>query len=413
MNGTNLLQILISTAKSRFASLTSKIRLWTSWNFIQARIITKIRTFFTGLFDVRPKHAKDYFTVFGWMISKRLAYTALILIGVVSAWYITSVRHVFSGLSGSGGIRTYKYNSIQLRFASDTVRILGKSGYLAYEGQVSKGYVNGDGTLYDKDSNVVYKGHFVKNRFEERGTAYYPSGTTMYAGDFHDNLYEGTGKLFREDGSLLYEGGFSRGKRDGEGKLCGANGSVIYNGPFSNGEIVWSSFIGKTAAEAGEMYGGVSRIYQDDDMYCVGMTDIGALYAGVSDNNSLDSSVVVESVYVLSNSFQIGESKSEKLSEISKVMGNPIYEGNSGILLPEAVAVNILNETKPVLSGPVEMETEELFSDVSTVYTYDDTYSVYLTSYQSNGLIYTFVSNAKNDTFVFYVITKAEGEPEE
>ncbi|MCR5503815.1 MAG: hypothetical protein K6F53_12490 [Lachnospiraceae bacterium] len=413
MNGQNLLQILISTTKSRFASITSKIRLWTSWNFIQARIITKIRSFFTSLFDVRPKHSKDYFTVFGWMISKRLAYSALILIGVVSAWYITSVRHVFSGLSGSGGIRTYKYNSVQLRFASDTVRILGKGGYLAYEGQVSKGYVNGEGTLYDKDSRVVYTGHFAKNRFEEKGTAYYPSGTTMYTGDFHDNLYDGNGKLFREDGSLLYDGGFTRGKRDGEGKLCGANGGVIYNGQFSNDEIVWSSFIGKTAAEAGDMYGGATRIYQDEDMYCVGMTDIGALYAGVTDAGSLDNSVTVETVYVLSDSFPLGESRSQKLSEIGKVMGNPIYEGNSGILLPEAVAVNILNETKPALSGPVEMEKEELFSDVSTVYSYDDTYSVYLTSFQSNGLIYTFVSDMKNDAFVFYSITKAEGEPEE
>ena len=202
MNGGNLFTVLISTIKSRFSAITSKLKLWTSWNFIRSRIITKIRQFFAKLFDVKPKDKDDYYTVFRWMISKKLAYSAVIILGVVSIWYIVSVKSTFANLGDSGPIRTYKYNSMQLRMAKDKVKILGKSGYLAYEGDVDKGYVTGNGTLYGLEGNLVYQGQFEKNKYEGVGKYYYENGNLCYEGDFHDNLFEGVGRQYRESGAI-------------------------------------------------------------------------------------------------------------------------------------------------------------------------------------------------------------------
>ncbi|MBQ7678487.1 MAG: hypothetical protein IJT34_01370 [Butyrivibrio sp.] len=409
MDGSNLLAVLLSTIKTRFAAITSRIRLWTSWNFIQSRIITRIRVFFTDLLDVRPKNPKDYYTVFGWMISKRLAYAAVILTGVVSIWYIVAVRHVFSGLIGDGGIRTYAYDDIQLRFARDTVRITGKSGYLAYEGQVARGYANGTGTLYAPDGIVVYQGTFEKSRYEKQGTSYYPTGAIQYVGQFHENLYEGSGKLYREDGSLWYDGDFTRGRKNGEGRLCDAGGGLIFEGQFANDEIVYATFLGKSTMEVNKIYGGARRIWQSDDAYSVYMSDIGAIYSGVTDSGSLKDEVMVDSIYVLSDTFPLGARDTDSLADITATLGLPVYEGNSRVILPEAVSICVLNETSPVMSGPVQMQTEQLFSDVTQVNSLDENYSVYLTAYQNGGLIYTFVSQGRNDHFDFYSISKAEG----
>ncbi len=282
----NLLRVLISTIRTKFAAIFSKIRLWTSWNFISTRIITRIRMFFTNILSVRPKNRKDYYTIFGWMISRKLVYAILIIVGVVSIWYIASVNKTFSDVD-RGQVRTYNYDSISLRFTDGKVRILGKGGYLAYEGNVTKGYCTGEGTLYDPKGALVYEGHFEKNKFEENGTEYYPTGNVRYTGEFHDNLYDGTGKLYRENGSIIYDGAFGRGKKNGDGMLCGENGSIVYQGQFANDEIVYASFVGKSASEVGEMYKGKRRIWQGDNLYCVLMRDIGAMYSGSQNEDPL------------------------------------------------------------------------------------------------------------------------------
>ena len=413
MNGNNLLAVLISSIKSRFAGIMSRLRMWTSWNFIQSRIITKIRTFFMSIFDVKPKHKDDYFTVFGWMISKKLAYALVIICGVASIWYIVAVRQVFAGFGDNGGVRTYRYNSIQLRYATGKARILGKSGYLAYEGDVNEGYVTGEGSLYNPEGNMVYQGHFEKNQFENLGKQYYPDGTLQYEGNFHNNLFDGNGRQYRESGTLLYDGNFVRGKKSGEGTLYGNNNSVVYQGSFANDGIVYAIFAGKTAEEVGALYSGSRRIWQGDDEFCVYMSDINAMYWGISDEEKLDNSLTVESIYVLSDSFPVGDGNATKLEEVAKQLGEPIYEGNSKAILPEALVINIMNETKPAFYGEVEMETESLYSDVALVDDYQRDYSVYLTSYQNSGLIYTFVSEARDGAFSFYCITKAQESAEE
>ena len=115
--GGNLFNVLFSTIKSRFAAIVSRLRLWLSWNYLRTRIIGGIRDFFYRLLDVKPKNKNDYYTVFGWMISKKLAYAIVVIIGVLSLWYITATTKIFDKLTQNGGLRTYSYNSVLLRLA--------------------------------------------------------------------------------------------------------------------------------------------------------------------------------------------------------------------------------------------------------------------------------------------------------
>ena len=82
--GDNLFKVLITSAKAKVTPLVTKIKLWTSWNFIRTRLITRIRDFFTSLFNVRPRHKKDYYEMFGWLVSRRLAIALMVAVGVFS-----------------------------------------------------------------------------------------------------------------------------------------------------------------------------------------------------------------------------------------------------------------------------------------------------------------------------------------
>lgn len=406
--GDNLFSVLFSTIKSRFASIVSKIKLWTSWNYIRTRVIGKIRDFFFGLMDVRPKNKNDYFTVFGWMVSKKLAYTAIIIIGVLSIWYISATTSVFSAFSQNGGLRTYKYDSILLRLASNKVRIKGKSGYLAFEGNVSKGYVTGDGELYSPEGVTLYAGNFEKNRYEGNGAQYYENGVLHYNGEFHDNLYHGNGTLYREDGTEEYTGAFFEGMKEGEGKLFDSGGNTIFEGSFAADEIVYSSLLGKTAEEVRSMYYGQQILFEENENigndFAVVMNDIGALYYATSDEGATDDSEKVKSVYVLSRVFRSGKQKADDISELKAIFGEPVYEGNSRVIMPEAVAINVMNSVSYTLNGRVNMDTTENYSDDIIINAIDDSYNVYIYTFNRGDLVYSFVCNEKGGSFGFYGI---------
>ncbi len=414
--GQNLFQVLFSTIKSKAAGIVSKLKLWLSWNYIQSRVIAKIRDFFFRLLDIRPKNKKDYYTVFGWMISKRLAYAALMIIGVLSLWYITSTSKVFQNFGKNGGIRTYNYNSVLLRMAKNTVRIKGKSGYIAYIGEVAKGYCAGKGDLYSPEGVLLYTGDFEKSKYEGQGSQYFPDGKLNYIGDFHENLYEGEGKLYREDGTEEYEGDFWHGMKEGNGKLYDAGSNEIFEGRFSSDEIVYSDLLGKTPEDIRSMYLGKQILYEAGEGVQGGSailcSDIGAVYAAESDGSASDDTLKASAVYVLSNIFKSGSAVADDVGEVTAIMGQPVYEGNSIITLPEAVAVNVLNAKGPALKGRVDMETTENFSDDIVVNSVDKNYTVYIYSYRRGDLIYSFVCRTKGGGFDFYGITK-ENDGEE
>lgn len=407
--GNNLIQVLLASIKAKVTPLVTKIRQLTSASFLRAKVIAKIREFFIKLFDVRPKHKKDYYEVFGWLVSKRLAYAIIIVIGVLSMIYLVSIRSMYLPQKQTDGIKTYDYDDVMLRFAKGTVRIRGKSGYIAYQGDVEKGGVNGYGNLYGVDGTLLYQGNFVNNEYEGSGTQYYADGTMHYKGNFSGNLYEGNGKLYRENGSIVYEGEFARGMKEGIGKLYGAGDKPVYEGSFSQDQLVYSALLGKSTTEVAESYKGERIIYQSDNEFSVLMPDINALYVGVTDEENLEDTVMVDSIYVLKNTITFGKNACSTIADLKKVFGQEVYEGNSIVTLPEAVAINYLNKQKQTLNGSVELDTTDEFTDAITVNEIQDDYPVYLYSFRKDGLLYTFVCGDKNDTFAFYSIMSEEG----
>ncbi len=403
----NLLSVLVQTIKSRWASITSKLKLFTSWNFIRTRIIAKIRDFFYNMLDMKPRNKNDYYTIGGWMISRRLVQALVVVIGVISIYYIASETKIFSKFGDNGGVKTYKYNSIRLRTVEDRVRITGKSGYLAYEGQVADGYVTGQGTLYDINGNVVYEGAFEHNKYEGAGTLNYPSGNAHYQGNFHNNEFEGEGTLFREDGTYEYIGAFGAGKKNGKGVLYDNGENEIYSGTFSSDSIVYSELLGKSASELSEFYKGKQILYQMDDTISVYMSDINGLYYGSVDSEALDDEISVQNVYVLQDYFCYGNDTIDTITGLEKVFGAPIYAGNSAVVFPEVVCINKLNETKHALNGRVEVDENDIFSDVVEVSDFDSRYVVFIYSFQRGDLIYSFVCNGQSDYFEFYYVSAA------
>ena len=412
MGGGNLFNVLFSTIKSRFASIVSKLKLWTSWSYIRTRIVNLIKDFFYKLLDVRPKNKDDYYTVFGWMVSKRLVYFLIIVIGVLSLWYITATTQIFSSIGSTGGLRTYKYNSILLRFANNKVRIKGKSDYLAYVGDVKKGYVTGQGDLYRPDETLIYSGSFEKNRYEGTGTQYYDDGVLHYTGDFHDNLYEGTGKLYREDATLEYDGEFFQGLKEGEGKLYDGGNNELFEGSFASDNIVYSDLIGKDAAGIREMYFGSQVLYEaSEDLggdTAALLKDIGVVCLEQSDGSAADDSEKTTTVYVLSDRFRLGSQEAKDINSLISILGQPTYQGNSSVIFPEAVAINALNVNKYALNGRVDMDTTENYSDDIIVNDFDTTYTVYVYTFERGDLIYSFISSDVGREFDFYSITKAD-----
>lgn len=405
----NIIQVILSTLQSKITPLITKLKQFTNANFIQTKLVTKLRDALGSLFDIRPKHKNDYYEMFGWLVSKKLAYAVVVIIGMLSMIYLVSIRSMYLPAKEESVVKTYDYDDLLLRFAKGKVRILGKSGYLAYEGNVEKGAVNGYGTLYGVDGGVRYQGNFTDNEYEGTGTQYTETGAVRYKGEFSANEYEGTGKLYREDGSLAYEGDFSRGMKEGTGKLYASGDKAVYEGSFSQDELVYSALLGKSTAEVSESYSGARTVYQTDDEFVVLLSDIDAIYTGVTDEESLEDTVTTDSVYVLKNTLKIGNRECTTISDIKELFGDPVYEGNSAVTLPEAVATNYLNRQKQTLFGSVDMELTEQFTDSYTVDAIDGDYSVYLYSFSRDGLLYTFVCSEKNSGFAFYSIMSGEG----
>ncbi len=413
MGGTSLFTVLITTIKAKVTPLVTKLKYWTSWNFIKTQVISKIRDFFTAILDVRPKHRRDYYEVFGWLISKKLAFALVIVIGVFSVYYLFGIHHILSDESGtSRGVKTYSYDSILLRFASDKVKITGDSGYLAYEGYVSGGAVAGEGTLYNPAGNVVYRGLFDKSMYNGNGYLYYPNGTLCYQGTFKDNLYEGDGKLYRSNGSLWYAGQFALGKKEGEGTLYDASNNAVYAGSFVNDEVQYSELLSKTTEEAASHYTGKRILYTAENEIAIRYADLNALVTAKNDEDSLDSGYVIDGIYVLDDTYRGGTKECKKISELKQIFGNPSYEGNSVVTLAEAILINEIVLSKDTDLKQVTIDMTQDFTEAFTVNGVDENYEIYLYSFQKDGLVYNFICRNKNEGFLFYFIEKGEGGAE-
>lgn len=402
----NLLHIFLSVVKARSIKLWNGFQRLRDPNYLKSRASAKIQDFFHSLLNVRPRDKTDYYVLFGWQVSKKLAFVILTGVGILSAYYLFELNAASFFPTSAQGIRTYFYDDLMLRFTDAKVRIRGKSGYLAYEGTVKKGAAEGEGSLFGPDGSLVYRGSFVRNRYEGEGSLYYPGGQIKYQGGFRENLYEGNGSLYRENGSLEYQGSFSRGYREGAGTLYDAGGNPVYQGNFSRDRLLYGELPGKSAQELSGIYTGKRVIYTDEDYFAVFLSDIEAVYYAQGKADLLDESVKIQGIYVLQDYFYQDGNKLETIGELAEGMGPVSYEGNSAVTMPEAVVMTILQHKGKKPYETAVLETEKVFEDVIQVHSYDMDYLIYLYSIEQNGLLYTFYCRDKLGKFDFYSIER-------
>ncbi len=406
-----LLNTIISVITGKFQLLIARIRMFLNPTYLRTQVYSQVRNFFYSLFNVKPRDKDDYYTILGWMVSKKLAFSVVVIAGVLSLAYILSIKDVLFPPANVNNIKTYKYDSMLLKFAKGKVRIKGASGYLAYEGEVADGYCSGQGTLYNPDKHVVYQGTFEKSMYEGQGSFYSPQGNLRYTGNFHENLYSGTGALYRPGGSMEYQGGFELGMKEGSGNLYDTGQDMVFEGQFSKDDILFSDLLGNTPQQISSSYKGDEVMFNTTNERIRLMEDIEAMTVELNDSNSVDDEQYrVNSVFVLRDYLRLGGKVYNTFEELNVVLGDPIYEGISRATLPEVIAVNYQNDysDQDVLYGYADLKTEKVYTEYQNVLSYDTEYEVYLHTYKGGGLVYTFVGKEDDNGFSFYYIVGDE-----
>lgn len=399
-------KMLISTIKTKFVSIWTAILRWTSKQYIISKVLTAVRNFFSKTLSVKPRHGKDYYGFLAWLVSKRLVHAILLVLGMLSLFYLLVVNPVFSTSDEEDGIPAYSYDSILLRFADEKVKIKADSGYVAYIGDVKSGACEGVGNLYSKSNNLIYTGEFSNNKYNGTGRLFFSNGQLKYDGTFVDNIFDGTGTLYRSNGSTEYVGGFSQGLKEGQGILYDSSNNMVYTGAFSRDNLIYSDFLGKSTSEVGDVYTGESVVYVGTSDFVVHMSDIDAVYKGKIDQNNVSGEIMVDSVYVLKDSINIGTTRLSTIAELTSEFGEPYYEGNTRLMLPEAVSINILNGKGSEIFDKVEIDKTSDFDDAITITGFDRSASAYIYTYRYEGLIYTFFCNERLGNFGMYQITR-------
>lgn len=404
-----VLNSFLYAVKAKFTKLWTLIKLYTNPTFIKNRVLLKIKSFFTKLLDIKPRDKDDYYTIFRWMISKKLAFAIVVFLGIVSVLYIFIMKPVnINDKSETNSIPTYKYNSIPLKYYSGQAKILAKSGYVAYVGNVKDGTVKGQGKLYSKNGNLVYEGQFDNNKYNGDGRRYYPDNILWYEGQFKDNNFFGTGMLYRDNGVLEYSGEFSENMKNGKGELYDSTAKLVFTGTFKDDYIQYSQLLGKTTTDAGNMYTGNKVVYSGMGEFGMIMEDIDAAYYGISGDDTLDESYTVGGVFVLKNNVTIGSQLIENIPTAKKIFGDPKYQGNTNVKLIEAACINKLADKGLTKFDRIEIKSNSTFSDVIEATSLGKTQEIYIYTFENNGLNYTFYSKDKNSTFDFYLIEKAK-----
>lgn len=343
-----------------------------------------------------PKSESDYTVIWKWKVSNRLAGLLGVIAVILSLLFIFATEISYDRHQGK---RTFGYDSILLNFVSGNVRIKAEAGYIAYEGNVKNGRVSGMGTLYKRDGSKIYSGEFEDNEYSGNGKLYGDNGI-IYEGEFKHNLYQGTGSEYSDWGTIKYQGMFDNGKRNGKGILFDDNSNPVYEGNFYNGAIVYRDFLGKTTKDAAKMYTGNRDIYYDTSHFIVDMKDIGAMYSGSISDTSLDNKMIVNKVFIKSESSIIGGKNTCNIDEVKEIAGAPVYEGNVNISAEEAVALSSLSGLK----------VNYIFDEAMEITGYDKDKLLYIYSFQLENIQYTFYSETANGKFIMYSIEQLEAE---
>ena len=98
----NLFSVLLATIKAKITPIVTKLKYWLSPTFWRAQVLTKLREFLSRVFAVRPRHKRDYYGFFGWLVSRRLAHAVVIAVGLLSLAYLLFVNPIFRLAEGIG-----------------------------------------------------------------------------------------------------------------------------------------------------------------------------------------------------------------------------------------------------------------------------------------------------------------------
>lgn len=398
-----LFQVLMSTIKAKIVPIWTKLKYWTSKSFLQSKLLSWIRDRLANLFNVKPKDKNDYFAVRNWLISKKLAFAIVISLGIISICTLFMIINPVGNMQGEGAT-VYRFNSLPLRFVEGPVRIKARSGYIAYDGHVSKGYASGYGSLYNENEQLVYAGNFERSQYNGNGTLYYATGETKYKGEFVDNQFEGNGVLYRQNGSKLYEGEFLAGLREGTGILYDSGDNKVFEGSFHCDNIVYNQFLGKKTSDVGALYTGNSCIYTYQNEAVVCMEDIQAMYVVDNNENSIEEGAAVQQIYVLSDVFAHGQSQITSMEQVTSILGNPSFEGNSYIIFQEAVAIHQLQEMGKMHELDAGLVMNSTYDEMKTVDSFQKTQELYLYVYQTEEITYTFFCKERDGAFFMYSI---------
>jgi hypothetical protein len=386
-----------------------KVRVFTSPIWWKTKGLVALREFFAKLLNIKPRDTTDYYSVLRWQISKRLAFAMVIVIGVLSIYYVLVLSPIAltGGAVGNASLPVYKYNSLAVRFFSGSCRIEAKGDYVAYEGSVKKGEVTGSGRLFDRDGRTVYEGDFDKNRYNGVGQLYYPNGELKYTGEFSNNEMNGEGKLFATSGAVSYEGEFLNGKKNGKGVLFNASANEIYRGNFVLDEIAYEEFVGKTAEEAATMYPGIQEVYAAEQEFTISMKEIGAVSKVTNGDDSLEGEGKISGITVLKDYFAKGGKSYKSITEVTTLFGRPDFAGYTYCMLSDAIAINALPDLKGI--GPISLSGVSLFDEVYSVEDYDKNVEVYIYAYKAENILYTFYCGDPQDQeFFMYSVEVGE-----
>lgn len=402
---TSLFNVMIASLKSKVTKYWTQFKRWSNISVIKSFVISKVKKFFITLFDIKPKNRQDYYTFGSLMVSKKLAFSLVVILGVLSVYMVYLLQPDLFQISGSiGGNSTYNYDSFALRFKDETVNILAEDKHLAYVGQVSEGACNGQGKLYRKDGSLLYSGTFVNSVFEGSGTSYYTSGSVLYRGVFADNLYHGTGISYWENGSKLYDGEWEFGLKSGLGILYNSSGKAIFEGKFAVDQLVYSQMAKQTTETIATMYTGNTEIYVDGDTFCVKMPEINAMYAADEEVTSLDETRTINSLYVLKDNFVQGDKVCTTISQVEAILGEPVYEGLTYADMADQIGVlELISQGNENFVKP-DVSVESPYDNAGTVVSQEWDYEVFVYAYEYEGLMYRFYCSKEGDQFAMYCI---------
>ena len=102
---------------------------------------------------------------------------------------------------------------------------------LNFEGEYSKGNVNGKGKIYDKNGNLNFEGEFLDGKKNGKAKIYYEDGKIRFEVEYLNNKRNGKGKKYHKNGNLKFEGEYFPNGRV-VGKEYGLQGQFIKEGVY-------------------------------------------------------------------------------------------------------------------------------------------------------------------------------------